>query len=57
MIEKLVISFLLGIIFGYFICMFKVIELRTKITNMRIDKLHESSKEAFLRKLRKEQEK
>lgn len=53
--EFALVSFALGIVLGWFICMFKVIELQSQLSEIRIDLLHESNKEAVLRKLCKEQ--
>ncbi|NRA78439.1 MAG: hypothetical protein HRU18_09545 [Pseudoalteromonas sp.] len=55
MMEFALVSFALGIVLGWFICMFKVIELQSQLSEIRIDLLHESNKEAVLRKLCKEQ--
>ncbi|MFU1599178.1 hypothetical protein ACM257_17505 [Alteromonas macleodii] len=49
--EALFISFGIGVMSGYFICMFKVTKLQNQISKMRIDALHESNKDALLRKL------
>lgn len=49
--EALFISFGIGVMTGYFICMFKVTKLQNQISKMRIDALHESNKDALLRKL------
>lgn len=55
MIGWLFIFLALGVIIGYFMCMFKVIKLKEELVKIRIDVLHEQNKDALLRKLRKEQ--